>query len=135
MSSKRHSTCSASPLSRNSSAEVNNEVEKPRAYRRSAAALSMLGSSSTTATVVTCFCIERSADRAGELNRAHRALHRDRKNIAADLPLGEGVARMRGAYDYVAGLETLCFARRASTPPGMLSPLSRNNHRRSAITA
>ena len=28
---------------------------------------------------------------------------------------------MQGAYDYVAGLETLCFARRSSMPPGMLS--------------
>src|SRR6478752_2758761 len=127
MSSRRHSTCSASPLSRNSSAEVNNEAEKPRASRRSAAALSMLGSSSTTATVVTRFCIERSMDVAGELNRAHRALHRDRKNVAKDLPLWEGVTRMRGAYDYVAGLETLYFARRSSVPSGMLSPLSRNN--------
>src|SRR6185369_10171457 len=72
---------------------------------------------------------------AGELNRAHRALHRDRKNIAADLPLWEGATRMRGAYDYVAGLETLCFARRTSMPSGMLPPLSWNNPRRSAITA
>jgi len=69
----------------------------------------MLGSSSTTATVVTRLCIERSVEIASEIERTHRALHRGRKNAGVDLSLWEGATRIRATYDYVAGLEAFCF--------------------------
>ena len=95
MSSSKQSGFAAAPHSRNSSADANTTVARPSASSRSFVALSMLRSSSTTATTLLAFRHQRPAlrHRASEAVRTSKPVFvMPDASKGETSPLGEGEA-------------------------------------------